>query len=81
MEKKLGLYGPFENPQDIEDSWYQFAEEELVEGIESIKSEIEEEILFSYATRYTERVALIWAGTANVSQPPDMWFPIIAFII
>lgn len=40
MVESLGLYGPFKNPDDIKDYWYQFTEENLVEEIKQIKAEI-----------------------------------------
>lgn len=42
MDKKLGLFGPFENPDDIKDHWHLFTEENLEEYIKQAKEDIEE---------------------------------------
>lgn len=37
-----GLYGPFKNPNDINNLWYQVAEKELEESIEQAKKDYED---------------------------------------
>ena len=40
--KMKGIFGPFENPDDINKYWYQVTEKELGESIDQVKSDLED---------------------------------------